>query len=130
MDVHLATIRRGAQVAEVVARVRAETVEFWVGQCLEVVIGHDELLEYLERPLPHWDYHDFAPIRLHYYPGQMSGISIGTRHHALADLEPLRNQLALHRHARQLHDARTGGQAQGDCTDTRPLPIQTAARHN
>jgi len=127
MDVHLATIRRGAQVAEVVARVRAETVEFWVGQCLEVVIAHDELLEYLEAPMPQWNYAAFEPIRLHYYPGQLSGISIGSRHHALADLEELKVQLELHRHARRAHDARMGDTNPNGCTLVMEVPMDSAS---
>jgi hypothetical protein len=99
MDVALARINRGAQVADVVARVMAETVEIWVGTCLEVVIDHDELLRFLQRP--QWHYVTFEPIRFHHYPGRMSGVSIGSRHHALADLDPLRGALLAAREARR-----------------------------
>lgn len=98
MDLALARLRRGAQVADVVARVMADTVEIWVGNCLEVVIDHEELLGLLKRP--QWNFIAFEPIRFHCYPGRLSGISIGSRHHALADLEPLREALLAARAAK------------------------------
>lgn len=126
MDVMLARVQRGVQVADVIARVRADTVEIWVGQCLEVAIFHEELLEYLDRP--QGSVFAYEPIRFHFHPGQMSWISIGSRHHALADLEPLRQALVLHREARRARHARTGDSEPTSSPDTRPLPIVRAAR--
>jgi hypothetical protein len=76
----------------------ADTVEFWVGRCMEVVVDHADLLAFFDAADTH--HVVFDPIHLYAYPGQMQAVSVGTRHHALADLEALRNLLVAYRSAR------------------------------